>query len=138
MFRALLAVASVGLTIFALADCVQTEAGRIRSIPKWGWIVLIVLLPWVGPITWMVIGKDRSDGDDSPGPGPRRDGPLAPDEDPEFLRRLDADIRREKRERRRQEHEEPGTDGTAAGESSPQEPRPEDPEQERRDRDDEE
>lgn len=101
MARGILAVLSIALTVFALADCVQTQDDKVRGVPKWAWIVLIVLIPWVGPLTWLFVGKERSWGRGSSGsPGPRRDGPLAPDEDPEFLRKLDEDIRRERRERR--------------------------------------
>lgn len=101
MARGILAVLSIALTVFALADCVQTQDDEVRGVPKWAWIVLIVLIPWVGPLTWLFVGKERSWGRGSSGsPGPRRDGPLAPDEDPEFLRKLDEDIRRERRERR--------------------------------------
>ncbi|GAA1295344.1 MULTISPECIES: PLD nuclease N-terminal domain-containing protein [Brachybacterium] len=105
MVKGLLAVLSIALTVFALADCVQTVDDKVRGIPKWAWIVLIVLLPWVGPITWLVVGRERAP---EPDARPRRDGPSAPDEDPEFLRRLDDDIRRERRERQQREQgEEP-------------------------------
>ncbi|MGO1283542.1 MAG: PLD nuclease N-terminal domain-containing protein [Brachybacterium sp.] len=110
MARGVIAVLSIALTVFALADCVQTEDDKIRGLPKWAWIVLIVLIPWVGPITWLFVGKDRS----SPGNGgrPHRQGPLAPDEDPDFLRKLDEDIRRERREKhqRGQDGDGPGTE----------------------------
>lgn len=98
MARGIIAVLSIALTVYALADCVQTEDERIKGLPRWAWIVLIVLLPWVGPITWMFVGKERSTG--GGGGQQRRSGPLAPDEDPDFLRRLDEDIRRERRQRR--------------------------------------
>ena len=112
MARGILAVLSIALTVFSLADCVQTEDDKIRGLPKWAWIVLIVLIPWVGPITWLFVGKDRS----TPlgGGRPRRQGPLAPDEDPDFLRRLDEDIRRERRDRKQQGQDEPGEDDRGA------------------------
>ena len=111
MARGIMAVLSIALTVFALADCVQTQDDKVRGVPKWAWIVLIVLIPWVGPLTWLFVGKERSWGRGSSGsPGPRRDGPLAPDEDPEFLRKLDEDIRRERRERR-ERGEGPGDSG---------------------------
>ncbi|WP_114853712.1 PLD nuclease N-terminal domain-containing protein [Brachybacterium sp. YJGR34] len=118
MLRGLIAVLSIALTVFALADCVQTEDEKVRGIPKWAWIVLIVLLPWVGPITWLFAGKERplgSGGDPRQRPG--RSGPLAPDEDPEFLRKLDEDIRRERRKRNGRGTDTDGTpqDGTDPG-----------------------
>lgn len=128
MARGILAVLSIALTVFALADCVQTQDDKVRGVPKWAWIVLIVLIPWVGPLTWLFVGKERSWGRGSSGsPGPRRDGPLAPDEDPEFLRKLDEDIRRERRERRERGEgpddsgeldDGPGDSGTDTGRSA--------------------
>ncbi len=99
MARGIIAVLSIALTVFALADCVQTEDEKVKGLPKWAWIVLIVLIPWVGPITWLFVGKERSGGTGRQ----QRKGPMAPDEDPDFLRRLDEDIRRERRERREQD-----------------------------------
>lgn len=114
MLRAIIAVVSIGLTIFALADCIQTDDDKLRGLPRWAWIVLIVLLPWVGPLTWLLVGKERRGGLGVPGRGgtgaggrgPTRKGPSAPDEDPDFLRKLDADIRRERRERIQRQQEE--------------------------------
>ena len=125
MARGILAVLSIALTVFALADCVQTQDDKVRGVPKWAWIVLIVVIPWVGPLTWLFAGRERSWGRGSAGgSGPRRDGPLAPDEDPDFLRKLDEDIRRERREQRRRDAlgpESPGEtdDGPGADDGRP-------------------
>lgn len=116
MLRAIPAILSVAIAIFALADCIQTEDDKVRGLPKWAWIVLIVLIPWIGPVTWLIVGKDRTGGS-GPGPGrraPQRGGPLAPDEDPEFLRKLDEDIRRERREKERQRREREAQESAAA------------------------
>ncbi len=84
MLRVLTVVASLGLTIYALLDCVQTEDERVRFLPKLVWIVILVLVPWVGPITWLLTGSRRG----LP-PGKRRiSGPRGPEDDPEFLRNL--------------------------------------------------
>lgn len=105
MLRAVLAIASIALSVYALADCIQTPEDRVRGIPRWAWILLIVLIPWVGPLTWLLTGK---------GPARRPAArPLAPDEDPEFLRRLDEDIRRERR--RRERGGEPGAEDDDLG-----------------------
>jgi hypothetical protein len=131
MSRAIPVVLSIALTIFALADCVQSEDEEVRGIPRWAWIILIVLIPWVGPLTWLFVGKDRKWKERAsewstaadPAGGTRRQAPgtsphgyagtSAPDDDLEFLRRLDADIRREKREREQQQ----GPDGDTSGDT---------------------
>lgn len=124
MLRAIPAILSVAIAIFALADCIQTEDDKVRGLPKWAWIVLIVLIPWIGPITWLIVGKDRTGGTrGGPGrSGPQRGGPLAPDEDPEFLRKLDEDIRRERREKERLRREQEAQE--AAGGTAPDQPGP--------------
>lgn len=109
MLRALLPLTSIILAIAALADCIQTEDSRVRGIPKWAWIILIVIIPWVGPLTWLLVGRDgawwfRFVGDAAQSGLPRRGEQraargVAPDDDDEFLRRLADDIEREKRRR---------------------------------------
>ncbi len=44
--RVLMFVVPLALTIYALVDCLQTEESAVRSIPKLGWVALIVLV-WV-------------------------------------------------------------------------------------------
>ncbi len=85
MLRVLMTVASLGLTIYALVDCLQTDAERVRYLPKLVWVVLLVLIPWVGPITWLAVGTGRG----APPAGKRRlRGPRGPEDDPDFLRNL--------------------------------------------------
>jgi hypothetical protein len=81
------------LAIYALVDCVQTPSGDVRVLPKLAWMALIVL-PVLGPVLWLVFGRDDSvvrrllfpAPTGGPAPGPRR--ALAPDDDPDFLRGL--------------------------------------------------
>jgi hypothetical protein len=81
------------LAIYALVDCIQTDEGQVRGLPKLGWIALIVLVAVVGPVAWLIAGRPRTGGSRIALPGTR--GPasqpprtLAPDDDPEFLGRL--------------------------------------------------
>ena len=85
MPRVILTLLAIGLAIYALVDCVQTEDDKVRGIPKLIWIVLIVLIPWIGPIAWLIAGRERQ------WPGQQRSqrrGPKGPDDDPDFLRDL--------------------------------------------------
>ncbi len=84
MLRVLVTVASIGLTIYAFVDCIQTDDERVKFLPKLVWIVLIVFVLWVGPITWLIVGSRRSL------PPHRRPltGPRGPEDDPDFLRNL--------------------------------------------------
>ena len=95
MARALLiaAVAAVFFTVYTVVDCAVTDPQRVRGIPKPLWILVILLLPVIGGILWLLIGKDRATGYTQ-----RRR--TSPDDDPEFLRRLDDDTARQERIRR--------------------------------------
>ena len=76
MARAILAgiLIAVALLIYSLIDLTVTEDARIRRLNRILWIVIIVLIPVIGPIAWVVAGK-----------GPRGMGDtVAPDDDPKF------------------------------------------------------
>jgi hypothetical protein len=88
MFRLLfgLGVVVVILTIYALVDCAVFDRNRIRGVPRWVWIFVIILIPVIGAVLWLVIGRGRR-GKSQPAAGRTRQ--VAPDDDPDFLRGLD-------------------------------------------------
>ncbi len=120
--RNLLAVVIVGLVVYTIFDVLRSEPDERFGISRALWIVLIVVVPVLGSIAWLVArqqarargagGGSGSGGSRRPGPsprGPRRpSGPVAPDDDPEFLWRLAQQQRRAQRER-----------GTGAGGTPP-------------------
>lgn len=96
MFRAavLLALASVILAALALISCLSVEdKSRIRGLPRWAWLLLILLVPTAGPIAYFALGRPlpvKKSGSAWPLSGyPEPPRPRAPDDDPEFLRSLD-------------------------------------------------
>ncbi len=95
MLRVLLAIATLALLLYALIDCIRTDASLVKGLPKIIWILLIVLVWIVGPLAWILAGRHRSW---EPPQRPARPRPLAPDDDPDFLRELD--IKRKRRENR--------------------------------------
>jgi len=122
MPRFLLVLAVIGLAVYSLADLAGTRNDQTGGIPKWFWAIIIILVPAIGPLAWIVFRRTGSTPSAGPGPvrgasGPRRGGgPVAPDDDPEFLRRLE----RERREQARRERERRERDGRAAQEDPPQ------------------
>lgn len=78
-------VIPVAITIYALVDCISTPDDRVRNLPKFFWMILVLLFPIIGPITWFFAGRPRREGG-----GGRRTKPriLPPDDDPDFLRKL--------------------------------------------------
>lgn len=71
-------------TIYTLVDCAGTDASEVRNLPKWGWLLIIILIGFLGSVGYWVAGR------------PVRSGfyrattrrILPPDDDPEFLRKL--------------------------------------------------
>lgn len=108
MARVLLVLLAVGLAVYALVDLSSSDEDERGGIPKGLWVVLIVLLPFVGGIAWILVRRSQRSATrygsggrfaaGRPGPGRRRrSGPVAPDDDPEFLWRLEQEQRRQGR-----------------------------------------
>lgn len=96
MFRAvvLLFLASVVLAALALISCLSEEdPRRLRGLPRWAWVLVILLVPTLGPVAYFVAGRPLPQGRSWAsglwqGGGAGTSRPLAPDDDPEFLRSL--------------------------------------------------
>ena len=71
---------AVALTVFALVDVIAIDKFRVRGIPKGLWVVFILVIPVVGAVLWLLVGRGPK------GTGKR--GGIAPDDDPDFLRGL--------------------------------------------------
>ena len=88
------------LMIFAIVDIAVIERGRVRFLPKVAWIVLTIVLPIVGPVIWFIVGRGRpgeSNSVSAAAPSSGRLGPIAPDDDPDFLGRLNREQEQEER-----------------------------------------
>lgn len=73
-----LAVVAVAFWVFSIVDALMADRARVRAFPKQVWVAGVVLLPVIGGLLWLFVGKARR----SAG-GVRR--PIAPDDDPTFL-----------------------------------------------------
>jgi hypothetical protein len=123
MLRLLPVLLVIALSVYALIDCLSAEAPDIRGLPRIAWVFVILLFPLIGPTAWFLAGRpartavpDQSARRGSSAPARR---PLAPDDDPEFLRRLgrerrddeellrqwEADLRRREEEMRKRRGE---------------------------------
>lgn len=124
--RAALIVLILALTIYSLLDCARTpEESMPARMPKLLWIVIIVMVTVIGPIAWIIVSRVKAaedrDGAVEPTVWSSKDGtrfrraerprPVAPDDDPEFLRGLEQDIRRKRH------HGNKGDDGDGAGDT---------------------
>lgn len=103
-----LALIALAVTIYALIECARTRPNDVRSLPKAGWILAIILLPLIGAALWFWLGRPAYG---APGPAARPSRPTggqkAPDDDDAFLRNLETQRRQAARaeELRRKEAE---------------------------------
>ena len=120
------------LLVVALIDCLSTDEGAVRNLPKMAWVFIILRFSPVGAIVWFVAGRPQRHpvgraGAWRPGngfPESERPRPLAPDDDPEFLRNIartnhedeqmlrkwEEDLRRREEELRRKQQEDGDAD----------------------------
>ncbi|NMR18785.1 PLD nuclease N-terminal domain-containing protein [Cellulomonas fimi] len=106
--RNLLYLVLIGLVVYTIVDVVRSEDRERAGMPKALWIVLIVVFPLIGSIAWLAVsramrsrgaGVSRGGGWGSAPTTPA--GPVAPDDDPEFLWLLEQHRRQAEREGRR-------------------------------------
>jgi Phospholipase_D-nuclease N-terminal len=108
-----LAVIGVLFAAVALISCLSVGDKRtIRRMPRALWVLVIVLVPLVGPVAWFAFGRPRKPLTLRSGwrvavGRPEQPRPPAPDDDPDFLRSLDPPGRGPERRDRRPD---PGTD----------------------------
>jgi len=91
------------LVVLALISCISAEDGEVRHLPKIVWVIIILLFPLVGSIVYFAAGRPVQA---APKPGTWRSGhgfpeanrpqrQIAPDDDPEFLRKINQQGKRE-------------------------------------------
>ncbi|WBB82056.1 PLD nuclease N-terminal domain-containing protein [Micromonospora sp. WMMD882] len=93
----LLFVIQVVLASLALIDCLSTDKHKVRGAPRFVWVLAILLVPLLGAAGWFVAGRPVRAGD-APRPAAPRRGPVAPDDNPEFLKSLDESTRKQDEE----------------------------------------
>ena len=119
--RLFLMVFVIALALYALIDCVRTPAEDMPArMPKHLWITLILMFSTImlGPLAWIITSRvsaaEKRGGQLNGGLWSAEKGvdlhlshhasaPAAPDDDPEFLRKLDEQVQAEKRRRQREQ-----------------------------------
>jgi len=81
--RAALPAILIGVTIYALIDCARAYESRVKTLPLWAWLHLIIIAAPIGPIAYLIAGRNKPKGRKAP---KRRI--LPPDDDPDFLGKL--------------------------------------------------
>lgn len=104
MLRVLGVLFLVALYIYFIVDVLRTPASITRTLPRWVWLLVVVLVPLIGGFAWLAFGRPW------PAPGSRwgrRRRPAAPDDDPRFLKQLSDEAWAERMRRRREQGDHP-------------------------------
>lgn len=72
-------VAWVVLTVFTAVFAISAKSSEVRVLAKGLWIAIIILVPIIGALLYLTIGRPM---------GKPTTTQVAPDDDPDFLRRL--------------------------------------------------
>ncbi|WP_084124737.1 PLD nuclease N-terminal domain-containing protein [Demequina sp. NBRC 110054] len=87
-------LAALALAVYCVVDIHQHTDPRPYRLPKWAWYLIVILVPFLGPAAWFFM-RFVDPFEDSPG---KNKGPVAPDDDMDYLRWLEQQERRRKRE----------------------------------------
>ncbi|MFC7401204.1 PLDc N-terminal domain-containing protein [Citricoccus sp. GCM10030269] len=95
-----LGIVAAGLIIYSLIECLMTPRHQVRALPKIVWVLIVLLVPLVGALLWLFLGRRRgSGGQAGPPSGPARPPrPQSPDDDASFLRQLDIQRKQQQRQ----------------------------------------
>lgn len=100
------------LWIFSVFDVIASEESLVRNLPKTVWLLLVILVPPIGPISWLILGRPQNV-KFRPGAteyrAPRR--PIGPEDDSAFqaevekrrLQKWEQELRRREEEVKKQE-----------------------------------
>ena len=83
---AVVLIISIIIQLYSLFDCARTEQEHVRKLPKWAWLIVVLLFGGLGGVLWLLIGKPKSAGNG--GGRNRKPRIIPPDDDPDFLRKL--------------------------------------------------
>jgi hypothetical protein len=97
--RNLVVLALLGLTIYCLFDILRSTRDERLGVHPLLWIAFLLIVPVIADLVWLGVRWSRrtayAEISDTPRTSrPERLRSPAPDDDPEFLRRLDEDRRR--------------------------------------------
>jgi Phospholipase_D-nuclease N-terminal len=90
----ILALVATAFWVFTIVDCALQPPTRHRGVSKPVWVLIVVLLPVLGGLLWLAVGRSRH---------ASRLVARAPDDDPEFLDRIGTISDQDERIRRLEE-----------------------------------
>ncbi len=98
----------LALWVYCIFDVISTEQSRIQNLPKLVWLLIVVLIPPIGPIAWLLLGRPRGASFKVGASEQRTESPAPPAVPPSFTERPapDPDYQRRREEAIRKHQEE--------------------------------
>ena len=53
----IIGLALLGLWIFCILDVISTDDVLCRNLPKFFWLFIVIILPDIGSVAWLVLGR---------------------------------------------------------------------------------
>ena len=117
----------IALWLYCIFDVIATDEILIRSLPKMAWLFIVIMIPDIGSIAWLALGRPQFAGwrpGDTEGRATRR--VVGPEDRPDFspgsgsgsadagrLQAWEDDLQRREPEFRRRKPEDPPTPPTS-------------------------
>ncbi|WP_110589816.1 PLD nuclease N-terminal domain-containing protein [Microbacterium suaedae] len=54
----LIAAVNLALLIATLVDIIRRDDASIRFMPKMVWLIVVILLPFIGSLLWWILGRE--------------------------------------------------------------------------------
>lgn len=127
MGRIILLVLAIAVTIYAIFDWIaRSRTWTPGRVNRWVWLAIIVLIPVIGPLSWMITGWVTTAEQAMYGEAPQEESrPSRPDDDPDAISDLaDRIARRQKRSRPRPGDTRPSDPHADEGDSNGEDPQP--------------
>jgi hypothetical protein len=83
----------IGLIVYCVIDVIRSTPDERLGVHPIFWVALILVVPLLGALVWLAVRWSRRTAG-GPGPSARNRRATGPDDDPDFLSRLDDDRRR--------------------------------------------
>jgi len=100
MIRVAGTIIAIAFYIYSIIDVIRSPKNQVRTLPKYVWLVIVVVLPVLGGAMWLILGRVWPAG----GLNGKKTGPGAPDDDPKFLRKIDDEVWIDKMRKRREQN----------------------------------
>ena len=107
----------IALWLYCIFDVIATDEILVRSLPKLAWLFIVIILPTIGSIAWLALGRPVFAGWRPGGTGERPTRRvIGPEDRPDFssstsdrdrLQAWEADLKRREEELRRKKPDDP-------------------------------